>query len=102
MVNWKKPKLVHRVTVHVYDVLDGELVHDVWVEDILDSELSPDEMDNFHSYYGWLGSDYGYDIAKAELVEIWNWSEKKHQHYRKDFYKLWGDGENLTVDYNRP
>lgn len=98
---WKKPKMAHRITIETKDWMchddDGNEITATSIEDILDSELDSDIMNDLYTYYRWLYGDEGFEIIKSEVVEIWSWKEMKGTTRFRNFYELYGDGEDLHV-----
>lgn len=99
MVNWKKPKKVTRLTIKT--VCDGE--EQLNYEDILESEYDnlPDLMTDIHCHYDWLWWDEttDWEIIKVEDVEIFDWKYFRSNGRIRDFYKNYGYGERLSIDF---
>lgn len=96
---WKHPKIVHRLTIETKECecYDDEVIIATQIEDILDRELSPDVMNDLHTYYTFLYSNYGFEIVKTEMVEIWSWKEMQGSTRWRGFYAMYGDGQDLHV-----
>lgn len=92
---WKTPKNAYRITILINEP-DGEDY--TTEEDILVSELTPDAMSDFFTYFDWFASD-GYEIVDVKQVEINEWKEMIVKHRWRNFYELYGNGEHLSIDY---
>ena len=92
---WKKPRKAYEVTIQFWDDEENEFSYRT--EQILDSELNADVMNNLISYYYWLYGDDNYDILEeVREIDIYSWKEFKYGMWR-GFYELYGDGEDLHV-----
>lgn len=93
-MKWKKGKNAYRLTIQINEP-DDECY--TFEEDILESELTPDNMSDFFTYFDWFAND-GYEILSAKPVEIFEWKEMIIKHKWRHFYELFGDGCCLSID----
>lgn len=92
---WKHKKNAYRLTIEIQDPDDESYT---LTEDVLETDLNADDMTDFHAYYNWYG-EYGWEIVQVEEIELWDWKDMRIGGKWRKFYELYGDGQELSIDY---
>jgi hypothetical protein len=70
MVVWKSTKNAWRVRILIQDEDDDDFIVE---EDILDSELNPDTMTDFYSFYNWFSDEW--EVLSVKPIQLNEWKE---------------------------
>jgi hypothetical protein len=72
MPPWKTFKNAWRVSILIHDEDDQDFIVE---EDILDSELNPDTMTDFYSFYNWFADEW--EVISVKSVNITEWKDMR-------------------------
>lgn len=70
---WKHQKNAWRVSILIHDEEDEDFIVE---EDILDSELNPDTMTDFYSFYNWFGGDL-WEVLSVRPIQLNEWKDMR-------------------------
>jgi hypothetical protein len=87
---WKKAKNAYRLTIKVENPDDEENPILIMTEDVLVSELDPDNMTDFYAFYNWFG-DEGWEIINVEEIFLWEWKDMCIKNKWRGFYDNFGN-----------
>lgn len=87
MPPWKTTKNAWRVSILIHDEDDEDFIVE---EDILDSELDPDTMTDFYSFYNWFG-DEEWEVLSVLPIQLNEWKDMRVKNKWRGFHSWFGE-----------